>query len=61
MCKFIDWDHPKIVRIHTTLDLCDFEVSVDMAEALKVSPVSLSPLSPTIGPLMKKATWRTFA
>ena len=38
MCKFIDWDHPKIVRIHTTLDLCDFEVSVDMAEALKDVP-----------------------
>ena len=38
MCRRIDWDHPKVVRIYTTLDLCDFEVSVDMAEALKDVP-----------------------
>ena len=38
MCKRVDWDHPQIVRIHNTLELSDFEVSVDLAEQLKGLP-----------------------
>lgn len=38
MCKRVDWSHPRIVRIHNTLELSDFEVSVDLAEQLKGMP-----------------------
>ncbi len=37
-CRFIDKDHPRIVRLHSTLSMDEFEISEALLEEAKAQP-----------------------